>query len=193
VDADDERALLGSLRAGDEAAFEKLVREHAPRMLAVARRFLRDEEAAQDAVQDAFLSAFRGLGDFQGGARIGTWLHRIVVNAALMKLRSRRRKPEEAIDELLPRWREDGHPARPAGPWSADRVLESEELRARVRAGIEQLPDAYREVLLLRDIEEYDTEETANLLGVSSNAVKTRLHRARQALREVLDPALRER
>jgi RNA polymerase sigma-70 factor (ECF subfamily) len=188
----DDQALLQSLRAGDDAAYEKLVRENAGRMLAVARRFLRDEEEARDAVQDAFLSAFRSIRDFGGGARISTWLHRIVVNAALMKLRTRRRKPEAPIDELLPRWRENGHPAMPAAPWTADRLLERAELEARVRAGIDRLPDAYREVLLLRDIEEFDTEQTAALLGVSSNAVKTRLHRARQALREVLDPDLRE-
>jgi len=189
---DADRELLAALRAGDEAAYEKLVRENAPRMLSVARRFLGDEESARDAVQDAFLSAFRGLRDFEGGSRITTWLHRIVVNASLMKLRTRRRKPEEQIDELLPHWQPDGHPAQPAAPWPADRLLEREELGARVREGIDRLPDSFREVLLLRDIEELDTEETAKLLGVSTNAVKTRLHRARQALREVLDPALRE-
>jgi RNA polymerase sigma-70 factor (ECF subfamily) len=188
----DDRALLEGLRAGDEAAYEKLVRENAPRMLAVARRLLGDEDSARDAVQDAFLSAFRGLRDFEGGARITTWLHRIVVNASLMKLRTRRRKPEEPIDDLLPRWQEDGHPAQPAAPWAADRLLERQEVGARVRESIDRLPDSYREVLLLRDIEELDTEETAKLLGISTNAVKTRLHRARQALREVLDPALRE-
>jgi RNA polymerase sigma-70 factor (ECF subfamily) len=188
----DDGALLEALRAGDEGAYEKLVRENAPRMLAVARRLLGDEDSARDAVQDAFLSAFRGLRDFEGGSRITTWLHRIVVNASLMKLRTRRRKPEEPIDDLLPRWQEDGHAAQPAAPWAADRLLERQQLGLKVRESIDRLPDSYRQVLLLRDIEELDTEETAKVLGVSTNAVKTRLHRARQALREVLDPALRE-
>jgi RNA polymerase sigma-70 factor (ECF subfamily) len=188
----DDRALLEALRAGDEAAYEKLVRENAPRLLAVARRFLGDEESARDAVQDAFLSAFRGLRDFEGGSRITTWLHRIAVNAALMKLRTRRRKPEEPIDDMLPHWQPDGHPAQPAAPWAADRLVERQQLGVKVRESIDRLPDPYREVLLLRDIEELDTDETAKLLGITTNAVKTRLHRARQALREVLDPALRE-
>ena len=106
----EEKALLEALRAGDEAAYEKLVREHTGRMLSVARRFLREEDDARDAVQDAFVSAFRAIGNFEGGSRISTWLHRIVVNAALMKLRTRRRKPEESIDDMLPRWTDDGHP-----------------------------------------------------------------------------------
>jgi RNA polymerase sigma-70 factor (ECF subfamily) len=188
----EEKALLEALRAGDEAAYEKLVREHTGRMLSVARRFLREEDDAKDAVQDAFVSAFRAIGNFEGDSRISTWLHRIVVNAALMKLRTRRRKPEESIDDLLPRWKENGHPEQTPAPWSAEKLLQRDQLRGLVQSGIDELPDTYREVLLLRDIEELDTSETAKLLGISSNAVKTRLHRARQALRELLDPALRE-
>jgi RNA polymerase sigma-70 factor (ECF subfamily) len=188
----DEKAFIEALQAGDDAAYEKLVREHSGRMLSVARRFLREEDDARDAVQDAFVSAFRAIGNFEGGARISTWLHRIVVNAALMKLRTRRRKPEESIDDLLPTWSEDGRPAEPAAPWSAERLLDRDRVRGLVQGGIDQLPDSYREVILLRDIEELDTAEAAEMLGISSNAVKTRLHRARQALRETLDPALRE-
>lgn len=188
----EEKAFVEALQAGDGAAYEKLVRDNAGRMLAVARRFLRSEDDAEDAVQEAFVSAFRAIGDFQGGSRISTWLHRIVVNAALMKLRTRRRKPEESIDDLLPRWLEDGHPERPAARWSAEKLVDREQVRDLVLAGIERLPESHRQVLLMRDIEELDTQETAEMLGISPNAVKTRLHRARQALREVLDPALRE-
>lgn len=192
MDAVEDRAFLDALRRGEDAAYEKLVRENTGRLLAVARRYLRDEDEARDAVQDAFLSAFRAIGNFEGGSRISTWLHRIVVNAALMKLRSRRRKPEESIDDLLPRWRDDGYPVHTPGPWSADKLLERDQVRGLVQERIDRLPDSYREVLLLRDIEELDTQETAEMLGISTNAVKTRLHRARQALRELLDPALRE-
>lgn len=188
----DERALLRRLQAGDDLAYEELVRAQTPRMLSVARRFLRNEEDAHDAVQDAFVSAFRAIGNFEGGSRISTWLHRIVVNASLMKLRTKRRKPEESIDDLLPRWLEDGHAARPAAAWAAEKLVEQDEVRKLVQAGIERLPETYREVLLLRDIEELDTQEAAEMLGISTNAVKTRLHRARQALRGVIDPALRE-
>jgi len=189
-----EAELLAGLRAGDDAAYERLVRTYGGRLLTVARRFLPSEDDARDALQDAFLSAFRAIGNFQEGARVSTWLHRIVINAALMKLRSRRRKPEEIIDELLPTFSEDGHRenAGPAWKETAESVLQQQETRALVRACIDRLPESYRTVLLLRDIEELDTEETARLLDVSPNAVKIRLHRARQALRTLLDPHFRE-
>jgi RNA polymerase sigma-70 factor (ECF subfamily) len=191
----DETGFLAALRRGDEGAFERLVREYGGRLLAVSRRFLRNEEDARDALQDAFVSAFRSLDRFEASSRLSTWLHRIVVNSCLMKLRSRRRHPEDAIEDLLPKFLEDGHAAVPSVPWrgSVEELLEIGETRALVRAAIDRLPDSYRTVLLLRDIEELDTEETARLLGVSGNAVKVRLHRARQALRELLDPALRGR
>lgn len=189
-DSSIERPLLDRLRRNDEAAFEELVRAETPHLLAVARRFLRNEEDAQDAVQQAFLSAFRALPGFQGQCRLTTWLHRIVTNTALMKLRSRTRKPEQSIESLLPTFLDDGHQAAPMSDWSidADRQLLQREVRERVRAAIDRLPEAYRTVLLMRDIEELDTQETADLLGVSEGAVKTRLHRARQALASLLVP-----
>ncbi|HTD53470.1 MAG TPA: sigma-70 family RNA polymerase sigma factor, partial [Thermoanaerobaculia bacterium] len=107
--SDPEASLLGALRRGEEKAFEGMVRSFGPRLLSVARRFLRDEEDARDAVQEGFLSAYRSIGTFEGGSQISTWLHRIVVNACLMRLRTRKRRPEESIEELLPRFAEDGH------------------------------------------------------------------------------------
>jgi RNA polymerase sigma-70 factor (ECF subfamily) len=189
----DEQSLLLGLRAGEDGAFEALVRSHAPRSLAVARRFLRNDSDAEDAVQEAFLAAFKAIDRFEGAARLSTWLHRIVVNAALMKLRSRRGKPEEAIEELLPRFLEDGHHQSPPHQWeeSAEELLEREEIRAHVRTCIDQLPESYRIVLLIRDIEEVETAEAATMLGITEAAVKVRLHRARQALRGLLDPRLR--
>jgi RNA polymerase sigma-70 factor (ECF subfamily) len=189
----DEAALLEGLRAGRDSAYEDLVRRYSGRLLAVARRYLQSEEDARDAVQDAFASAFRSIHGFEGGARLSTWLHRIVVNAALMKLRTRRRKPEESIEELLPRFLEDGHQESPAVPWTrgAHGHLERAESRRLVREAIDRLPESYRTVLLLRDIEELETEEAARALGISGAAVKTRLHRARQALRTLLDAQLR--
>lgn len=190
----DETALLASLRAGDAAAFERLVRDYGGRMLAVTRRFLANDEDAQDAVQEAFLSAFKALDRFEGQSRLGTWLHRIAVNAALMKLRTRKSRPQEqSADELLPQFHADGHQAHPTSGWRDEGLaaLERRETRDLVRRSIENLPENYRIVLLLRDIEGKDTEETAELLGMTPNAVKTRLHRARMALRELLDPHLR--
>ena len=97
------------LRRGDEQACEELVRAHTSRLLAVARRYLRSEEDARDAVQEGFVAAFRSIARFQGGSSLSTWLHRIVINACLMRLRSSRRRPETSIEELLPRFDGSGH------------------------------------------------------------------------------------
>lgn len=194
IGGSEEARLLGALRAGDARAYEQLVCKHGGRMLAVSRRLLRCEEDARDAVQDAFLQAFRALPGFAGQSCLGTWLHRIAVNACLMRLRSRRTKPEESIEPLLPTFLEDGHQAVPAVDWPepCDRLLERQEMRQRVREAIDRLPDTYRTVLLLRDIEEMSTAEVAEALSITENAVKVRLHRARQALRELLDARMRE-
>jgi len=188
--APDDVALLERIRAGDERTCEALVRQHAGRMLAVARRFLRTEEDSADAVQDAFLSAFRSLEGFQGNSALGTWLHRILVNVCIMRLRARSRSREVRIDDLLPTFDQSGHHSHPVRAWEDEALarLTRSETRAHVWACIDRLPDAYREVLLLRDIEELDTEQTAQQLGIHPGAVKTRLHRARQALRTLLEP-----
>jgi RNA polymerase sigma-70 factor (ECF subfamily) len=184
----DDRALLTALRTGHEWAFETMVRLYGGRLLAVARRFTRNDEDAQDVLQSAYLSAFRALNDFEGACQLSTWLHRIVVNTALMKLRSRRRKPEESIDALLPAFQEDGHHVEQFSEWStpADQLMEREQTRATVRECIEQLPENYRAVLKLRDIEELSTQEVAGMLAMTPTAVKVRLHRARQALSTLL-------
>jgi RNA polymerase sigma-70 factor (ECF subfamily) len=189
----EEAKLVAALQDGDAAAFEQLVRDNTGRMLSVARRYLRNEDDAQDAVQEAFLSAFKAIDRFEGEAQLSTWLHRIVVNSCLMRLRSRRRKPEESIEDQLPGFLENGHLAEPTQGWRAraDDLLESSEQRRLVRERIEQLPEGHRTVLLLRDIEGYDTQRTAIELEISPGAVKTRLHRARLALREQLEPHFR--
>jgi RNA polymerase sigma-70 factor (ECF subfamily) len=189
----DDAGLIRDLRNGEEAAFTFLVRSQGPRLLAVARRLLGNEQDAQDALQDAFLAAFKALGSFQGDALLSTWLHRIVVNAALMKLRAHHRRGEEPIDGLLPEFLEDGHHVSRPAEWreAADVRLQKEEVRRFVRDSITRLPEDYRIVLVLRDIEELDTMETARLLGIHAGAVKTRLHRARQALRTLLEPRFR--
>ncbi len=191
---DSDAALIAGLQAGDPFAFETLVRKHTAPLLRLARRFLDNEEDARDALQDAMLAVHRSIRTFEGNAMLSTWLHRVVVNACLMKLRAKRRRPEESdIEPLLPRFLEDGHQADVNVPWteSAESMLEREETRALVRQCISQLPDTYRIVLHLRDIEEMSTEETAAILGITRNAVKIRLHRARQALRTLLDRHMR--
>ena len=183
-----EAELLAALRMGREDAFETLVRTHSGRMLSVCRRILRNDEEAKDAVQEAFVSAFRGMARFEGTSQLGTWLHRIAVNASLMRLRSRKRRPEESIDDLLPSFWDDGHARVPPQDFSpsALQMVEARETREFVRGCIDRLPDIYRTVLLLRDIEEMDTLETAEVLGVTEGVVKVRLHRARHALRKLL-------
>jgi RNA polymerase sigma-70 factor, ECF subfamily len=184
--AESDDALVARLQHGDDSAFEAIVRAHGGRLLSVARRFLGNNEDAQDAVQDAFIRAYKAIHTFEARAQLHTWLHRILVNTALMKLRERRRRPTASIEDLLPTYSADGHQAVSSRDWS-DAVLERKETAAIVHEAIERLPDLYREVLVLRDIEEKDTAEAAQLLGTTSNVVKVRLHRARQALRTLLD------
>ncbi|HWB73312.1 MAG TPA: sigma-70 family RNA polymerase sigma factor [Nannocystaceae bacterium] len=174
----------------NDDAFGELVLAHAPAMLATARRLLAREADAEDAVQDACLAAFRALDRFDGRASLATWLHRIVLNSCLMRLRAARRRPERAIEELLPQFLDDGHQREDTRPWRPHALAELEraELCALVRAKIDELPQPYREVLLLRDIEGLDTDETARMLATSCGALKVRLHRARQALRTLLEP-----
>jgi RNA polymerase sigma-70 factor, ECF subfamily len=188
----EEGTLIDGLRNGDEQAFETLVMKFGPRLLAKARRYLRSEDDACDVLQDGFLCAFKSIGNFKGDShsQLSTWLHRIIINCAFMHLRTKKRRSEIAdveIDELLPRF-------DPAGNWmdgdsrSMSQVyLEIFETKVTVRRCIEHLPDAYRLVLTLRDIDELDTEEVASLLGVTGNNVKVRLHRARQALKALIE------
>jgi RNA polymerase sigma-70 factor, ECF subfamily len=189
-----EHDLIRRLRAGDGQAYEELVRAYGGRMLTVARRFLPCPDDAADAVQNAFLSAFQALGSFAGGSTLGTWLHRVTINACLMLLRSRRRRHDPLVstaagEDLLPRFDARGHHARPVSKWyDAYTTAVESETRQQVRACIDRLPDAYRTILLLRDIEQHDTEETARLLDTTTANVKTRLHRARQMLRTELEP-----
>ncbi len=191
--ARDERALLARLRDRDEDAYVDLMKRHGPRLRRVATRLLGNDEDARDAVQETFLSAFRTVGAFAGDCALSTWLHRIAVNASLTKLRARRRRPEESIEPLLPAFQDDGHhERRPVRRWSRlpEQEAERREVRGLVRDAIDRLPESYRTVLVLRDIEGMDGITVAELLGINPNAVHQRLHRARLALRTLLDPRL---
>ena len=178
----------------DEATEEeRLVREHIGWMLALAWRLLGDRSLAEDAVQDAFVAAFRALPKFEGRSSVKTWLHRITVNASLMILRKHKRLAEQSIDEYLPEF--DRRNCRIEAPWdklaTAEETLDNRRLRTLVFEKVALLPDAYRIVFQLRDIEEYNTGEVAELLGISVSNVKVRLHRARAALKKLLEPILR--
>ena len=181
--------FIDRLKAHDEEAFETIVRRYGGRMLATACRLLGNDHDARDAVQQAFVSVFKSIAGFNGEARLSTWLHRIVVNAALVQIRSRRCRPELSMDGLLPRFDAAGRWADGAeqSGWSDEHPMHRWETRQMVRRCIDRLPETYRSALLLRDIEEFDTAEVAEMLAISRNATKIRLHRARQALKSLVE------
>lgn len=172
---------------------EQLVRENIGWMLGLAERLVNDRSLAEDIVQDALINALRNLEGFQGRSSLRSWLHRIVVNAALSKLRQMKRLAEEPIDDLLPEF--DHNDCRIEAKWStlvtADEVIEKADLKHRVLDSMSRLPDSYRIILQLRDLEGYDTAEVANILEISESNAKIRLHRARAALKKLLEPILR--
>jgi len=188
-----DRALAKLASGGDREAFRTIVDTNKQRMFTVARSVIEDGALAEDAVQDAFISAFGALAKFEGRSSLKTWLHRITVNAALAKLRQAKRRAEHSIDADLPEF--DQYDCRIEAPWQylapLEDVIENEDLRSTVNTCINTLPDSYRIVLQLRDIEGYDTSEVAEQLDISEANVKVRLHRARAALKKQLEPILR--
>ena len=184
-----EHEFINGLRNGDPGCYETLVRQYGGQMLAVARRYLKDEVEAQDCVQDAYLQAFRNIYKFQQRSSLKSWLHRIVVNSALMKIRSRKRHPEEFIEDNPSKFDSNGfRMGNESGiTLSVEMLAVKKETREMIRRCIDQLPEHARILLLLRDIEGYTTSETATLLGISNGAVKTGLHRARGKLKLLLE------
>ena len=188
---EEEANLVAGVKAGDQVACAKLVSLFGPRMMAVARRFLRCEDDCNDAIQDAFISALGALDRFEANSRLSTWLHRITVNSCLMKRRIDSARKERSIDDLLPTINGCGHPRRsPAAMDDPSTEAEIDDTRTVVRRAIDQLPDADRAVLVLRDIEEMGTAATAARLETSEHNVKRRLRRARQALCARLEPMM---
>jgi RNA polymerase sigma-70 factor (ECF subfamily) len=187
-----DETLVLRARARDLDAFEALVERHEDRLYRLALRLLRDEEGAREVLQEALFAAWRRLDQFEGKAQFGSWLYRIVANAALMALRSRRRHPEVSVEALEPARLEataaagGGFGAGPNWARRPDEELQSQELRRHIEEALETLPEGQRLVFLLRDVDDLSTEETADLLGVNVPTVKTRLHRARLALREAI-------
>jgi RNA polymerase sigma-70 factor (ECF subfamily) len=189
LDSPADATTVARLKAGDLQAFETIVRRYSGRLLATARRLLGNDHDAQDAVQETFISAFKSIASFRGDARLSTWLHRIVVNAALVQLRHRRRWSEVPIHDLLPRFEGDGCWAEGTelSNGAVEHLTGARDTREAVRRCIARLPAIYRSVLVLRDIEELDTSEVGRMLAINVNTVKIRLHRARQALKSLLD------
>lgn len=189
----DDAELVRRINAGDERGFDQLVERYGGRMLQVARRITGNEADARDCLQNALFKCFENVDQFEGRAGLGTWLHRVTVNEALMRLRSRKRSREDSLDALLPEF--DKHGARvDEGPIAdtqeIEELYEQGQTRDAVRAAIDRLPDQYRAIVIARDIEQMSTAETAKVLGISISLAKTRLHRARAALKRLLDPVV---
>jgi RNA polymerase sigma-70 factor (ECF subfamily) len=191
ISIDDEAALVDRVKAGDQVACAKLVSLFGPQMMTVARRFMRCDDDCNDAVQDAFISAFNALDRFEGGARLSTWLHRITVNSCRMKLRIDSSRKETSIEELLPLFDKRGCRARcPVVMDDPSTDVEAHETRSLILQAVDKLPCADRAVLMMRDIEEMDTAATAARLQTSEHNVKRRLRRARQSLCARLEPIM---
>ena len=179
---DTDEALVERARAHDRAAFELLMRRHNQRVYRVVRSLLRDADEIEDVIQQSYLQAFLHLDQFGGNARWSTWVCRIAINEALARIRQRGRfvSIDAASEEAMADFSKgpDGDPERKAA---------GREFGAMVEQAIDGLPDIYRSVLILREIEGMTTEETAAVLGVEIDVVKTRLHRARAALRSAIE------
>ena len=192
---DAEEKLLKSLRNGEDSAYEILVRSYGPQVMAIANRYLRSEADAADCFQDTFVAVFQSINSFQKRSSIRHWVRGVAVNQCLMKLRKRQRRREESIEHMLPMFDEYGKRVEVASPREKSGIgdsLDVEQVRQIVRESIDRLPENYRLVLLLRDIDGYSTNEVASLVGIKVNAVKTRLHRARSALKFLLEPVLEQ-
>ena len=185
----DEHQFIIGLRNGDPECYESLVRNYGGQMLTVAKRYLKNDVEAPDCVQDSYLQAFRNIKNFEERSSLKSWLHRIVINSALMKIRASKRHPEEFIEDNPSQFDANGCRIGPKAEIaiSVELLLVKEEARAMVRRCIDQLPKSARILLLLRDIEGYTTSETAALLGITKGAAKTGLHRARGKLKLLLE------
>jgi RNA polymerase sigma-70 factor (ECF subfamily) len=188
-----EPALLKRARARDVGAFEELISRTEVESYRLAMRYVRNESDAQEILQDSYLSAWRSLPTFEGRAQFGSWMHRIVANASLMRLRTRNRHPEVAIHDIdLAELNEAIGQAAHASigrvdlPHRPDEQFQSAELLRRIETAVNSLPQTLKAIFLLRDVWEVSTGESAARLGVSIPAAKTRLHRARVVLRESL-------
>src|SRR5207249_8125315 len=189
----DELALVASAKAGDVAAFEELVRRYDRNVFRIAQHITQNREDAEDVVQDAFIKAFSNLKQFQGQSKFYTWLVRIAVNEALMKLRRRRPERTVSLDEDVKT--EDDSVPREVADWSPnpEQQYTQAELREILDRTIHGLPPTFRTVFVLRDVEGLSTEETAEALSLSVPAVKSRLLRARLQLRNRLTKFFRKK
>ncbi len=179
---------------GDYDAFDEIVRRYEDKAYRLAWSFMKDDSEAADVVQDAFLNVYRKLDSFKGNSRFSSWIYRVIVNAALMKLRKQKRRSEVDLESLGPSFLDDGHHATAIPQWRvrADRAALNQELRERIIEAVDELEPKYQTVFLLKEIEGLALQEIAEVMDLSVPAVKSRLHRARLFLRATLEPYLTE-
>jgi RNA polymerase sigma-70 factor (ECF subfamily) len=192
---DDDAELVASSRKGDLRAFEALVGKYRNRMFTLVYRILGDYDDAAEVTQDAFVSAWRALGKFRGEALFSTWLTKIAVNLSrnrLQQVRNRCSREAYSLDEPIPGCEDCRHSDPSSDGPSAQEMLEQEEIRKRVQGCINGLEPGFREVLVLRDVEEYSYGEIGGMLGLAEGTVKSRLSRAREAIRGCLKRVLGE-
>ena len=176
----------------DYEAFEELVRRYKKKAYRLAWSLVKEEAEAQDVVQEAFLNIYRKLHTFSGDAQLGSWIYRVVVNAALMRLRKRDRRSEIGLEDAAGEVedREGTFAGRPQWQIHADEAAENVELREQILAAVDELDPKYQAAFVLREVEGLSLREIAEVLNLSEGAVKTRLHRARLHLRAALEPYL---
>lgn len=184
----DDNVLLEELRAGSEEAVEALFERFHGKIYSLALSILKNDSDAQEATQDVFITVIRKAGMFKGNSALYSWIYRICVNTCLMRLRGKRRNETVSIEEFMPVFTEEGMHASPVDDWSkeVERNLLNKELGEVIKKFMDSLSDKYRVVFELSDVEGLANEETAEILGLSVPAVKSRLHRARLYLRERL-------
>jgi len=187
----DERYLLERAKQGDYDAFMQLIEPHEQRLYNLALRITGNREDAEDVLQDTLLSALEHLRDFRGESAFGTWLYRIAMHNAFRVLRRRRGSETVSLEELIAERDEENGETLPHPEFIAEwrdpaEIAEQNELRRILDEAIQQLPESYRAVFLLRDVEGLSTKEVAEVLGISEGNVKVRLLRARLKLREIL-------
>jgi len=181
-----DATLVERAQGGETAAFDVLAGRYAEKVHRLTYRVLRNEEDAEDALQEAFLSAYRNLGRFEGKSTFSTWLYRVAMNAALMRLRKRR---EGMVSIEQPRDREESQVTLQLADWGRGPIEETlnDELREALQAAVDSLPEDLAQVFLLREVEGMSNAEAADILELTVPAVKSRLHRARLALRDYLN------
>lgn len=183
-EVDNDGALAHRVAAGDVGAFEALMRRHNRRLYRLARATLRDDREAEDALQDAYLLAYRRIGQFRGDAALGTWLFRLVLNECLARLRRSARR--DRVLPLTPLLDEDIDTMAPSNTEAPDRAAARTEVREIIERKVDALPEAFRTVFVLRSVEEMSVEEVAACLSLPEATVRSRHFRARSLLRESL-------